>query len=365
LINRLSKYLLLIVLLITAITYPPAAFPAEPLKGFDLLLKKDTGLSDTEKMQWQAIAEGKLKGKGFSFDYSGLLYSILSRAKFDEVALDRGINVALDCILAVQNGGPHEEVEELAVFAFSTDLTPAEITRYALAFHRCNEADVPVNISQELIRHAKERDLPAATFDKMIQGLLTAAQHNVDLEKVALFMLISVDQKLGTVDKIVDDALLDAQKREPTRWKEERRPASSVVTPAKTPSVALDFDTYRRSVESFLGTPYVWGGTDRLGVDCSGFTRLVMKENGYTVPRTSREQSTIGTSIKKEDLRLGDLLFFDTKGAGSVTHVGFYLGGNIVVHASSSKGVTIVLYSDPYLQSRHLFSRRVVRYADR
>lgn len=350
---------------ITAITYPLAAFPGESLKGFDLLLKKDTGLSDAEKRQWQSIAEGKLKGKAFSFDYSRLLYSILSRAKFDEVALDRGIDVALDCILAVQNGGPQEEVEELAEFAFSTDLTPEEITRYALAFHRCNEVDVPGNISQELIRHAKERDLPEVTFDKMIKGLLTAAQHNVDLEKVALFMLISVDQKLGTVDKIVDDALLDAQKREPTRWKEARRPASSAVTPAKTPSVALDFDTYRKSVESFLGTPYVWGGTDRLGVDCSGFTRLVMKENGYTVPRTSRDQSMIGTSIKKEDLRLGDLLFFDTKGAGSVTHVGFYLGGNIVVHASSSKGVTIVLYSDPYLQSRHLSSRRVVRYADR
>lgn len=363
--DHMTKYLLIVIFLITAMTYPPVACPAEPLKSFQSLLKNDTGLSDTERRQWQTLAEGTLKGKAFSFDYSRLLYSILSRAKFDEVALDRGINVALNCILAVQHGGPMEEVEELAEFAFSTDLTQEEITRYALAFHRCNEAEVPGNIPQELIRHAKERDLPAVTFNKMMDGLLTAAKHNVDLEKVALFMIISVDQKLGTIDKIVDDALLDAQRREPTRWKEARRTTPSIITQAKTPSVVLDFDTFKKSVESFLGTPYVWGGNDRLGVDCSGFTLLVMKENGYTVPRTSREQSNLGTAIKKEDLRLGDLLFFDTKGAGSVTHVGFYLGGNIIVHASSSKGVTIVLYSDPYLQSRHLSSRRVVRYTDR
>lgn len=332
------------------------------MSNLSLLLKKDKGLAETEKKQWQITAEEKFKGQKFTFDYSRLIYSVLSRAKFDEVELNRGIKVALDCALAVQQGGPEDEVEDLAVFAFSTELKPDEITRYAIAFHKCNEKGVPPNVAQELIRHAKERNWPAVTFDKIIAGLLTAAQRNVDLEKIALFILISMDQKIGTVDKIVEEALIDARKREPSRWKEVRQPATATPMWAEDIPVALEFDKFRESVESFLGTTYVWGGNDRFGVDCSGFTRLVMKENGYGIPRTSREQAAIGSEVAKDSLRLGDLLFFDTKGAGAVTHVGLYLGGNIIVHASSSKGVTIVLFSDKYLQSRYLYARRVIRY---
>jgi cell wall-associated NlpC family hydrolase len=115
-------------------------------------------------------------------------------------------------------------------------------------------------------------------------------------------------------------------------------------------------------VESFLGTPYVWGGNTRRGVDCSGFTKLVFKENGYAIPRVSRDQAKTGRAVKQKDLKLGDLVFFDTKGEGYVTHVGFYLGGNLMAHASSSKGVIIVLFSNRYFQSRYKGARRIVAY---
>jgi cell wall-associated NlpC family hydrolase len=131
---------------------------------------------------------------------------------------------------------------------------------------------------------------------------------------------------------------------------------------SRTSQIALDYDTLRRSVESFIGTPYVWGGNTRHGVDCSGFTKLVMYENGYVIPRVSRDQAKAGTHVYKDNLKLGDLVFFDTKGRGLVTHVGLYLGGNLLVHASSSKGVTIVLFSDRYFQSRYVTSRRIVSY---
>jgi cell wall-associated NlpC family hydrolase len=127
--------------------------------------------------------------------------------------------------------------------------------------------------------------------------------------------------------------------------------------------VALSFEAFRRSVESFLGTPYVWGGETRQGADCSGFTQLVMKENGYHIPRVSRDQAKTGKKVAEDELKLGDLVFFDTKGEGRVTHVGLYLGGNLMVHASSSKGVIIVLFSNRYFQSRYTGARRVVRYA--
>jgi hypothetical protein len=336
---------------------PVFALAAEPLNSFAMLLKKDKGLTAAEKLQGRAI----------SFDYSHLIYSILSRAKFDEVDIKRAVQVALDCTLAVGNGAPQEEVEELAMLAFATDIKPEEMTRYAIAFHQCNIGGVPVHITQELIGHAREMNWPAATFDKVIGGLLEAARHPVNLEKFVLFMLISVDQNLGTADQIVQDAILDAKLREPARWKElktlKRLPAAE--EDSKTPPVALNYDKFRESVESFLGTPYVWGGTTRAGSDCSGFTSLVMRENDYTIPRTSQEQAKRGTTVSKENLRLGDLLFFDTKGGGSITHVGFYLGGNLMVHAASSKGVTIILFSDKYFLSRFLTARRVIKYSDR
>jgi hypothetical protein len=346
---------------------PSAALAGEPLNNFMMLLKKDKGLMEVEKKNWQRLMEETFQGRIISFDYSRLIYSILSRAKFDEVDIKRGVQVALDCTIAVENGAPQDEVEELAMLAFATDIKPEEMTRYAIAFHQCNVGGVPVHIAQELIGHARGMNWPPATLDKMIGGLLEAARHPVNLEKFVLFMLISVDQHLGTADEIVQDAIRDAKLREPARWKELKttKPPSATEEAPKIPPVALNYDKFRESVESFLGTPYVWGGATREGSDCSGFTSLVMRENGYSIPRTSQEQAKRGAPVSKENLRLGDLLFFDTKGGGSITHVGFYLGGNLLVHAASSKGVTIILFSDQYFLSRFITARRVIRYNDR
>lgn len=365
--KRHLAIIFIVFMVVLQMVAPVFASAGEPLKNFVTLLKKDKGLTASEKNNWQKLMAEKLQGKRISFDYSHLIYSILSRAKFDEVDIKRGVQVALDCTLAVENGAPQDEVEELAMLAFATDINPEEMTRYAIAFHQCNEGGVPVHITQELIGHARGMNWPVNTLGKVIGGLLEAARHPVDLEKFVLFMLISVDQNLGTADKIIQDAILDAKLREPAQWKELKKinPPSATEEASKTPPVALNYDKFRESVESFLGTPYVWGGTTRAGSDCSGFTSLVMGENGYNIPRTSQEQAKRGTAVGKENLRLGDLLFFDTKGGGSITHVGFYLGGNLMVHAASSKGVTIILFSDKYFLSRFLTARRVIRYTDR
>ncbi len=62
--------------------------------------------------------------------------------------------------------------------------------------------------------------------------------------------------------------------------------------------------------------------------DCSGFTQWVYRDVGINIPRVSRDQARVGEYISFEDLRRGDMVFFDTKGEkkGVVTHVGIYLG---------------------------------------
>ena len=87
--------------------------------------------------------------------------------------------------------------------------------------------------------------------------------------------------------------------------------------------------------------PYLWGGTTKKGIDCSAFVReMYEKLHHKYLPRTSREQYAYVTKIKKEDLKMGDLVFF--KASTRISHVGYYLFDSLFVHSSSkSGGVTI------------------------
>lgn len=117
---------------------------------------------------------------------------------------------------------------------------------------------------------------------------------------------------------------------------------------------------------SFIGTPYKYGGTTRSGMDCSGLLLNSFKVIRLDLPRSSQEQSKIGSEVKLKDLEPGDLVFFATgKNKNKVTHVGLVtkkLGKNDVkfIHASSSLGVVETNISGEYYQQRFLGARRVI-----
>ncbi|MDC9580898.1 NlpC/P60 family protein [Xenorhabdus sp. PR6a] len=93
-------------------------------------------------------------------------------------------------------------------------------------------------------------------------------------------------------------------------------------------------------LEQWDGTPYRYGGMDRHGIDCSGFVyRTFYDRFNIRLPRTTHEQTTIGTRISKDDLMPGDLVFFKTGSGKSGLHVGIYDTNNQFIHASTSKGV--------------------------
>ncbi|WP_340616552.1 C40 family peptidase [Xenorhabdus entomophaga] len=96
----------------------------------------------------------------------------------------------------------------------------------------------------------------------------------------------------------------------------------------------------RDQLEQWHSTPYRYGGMDRRGVDCSGFVyRTFYDRFNIRLPRTTSEQTRLGTKISKDDLMPGDLVFFKTGSGESGLHVGIYDTNNEFIHASTSKGV--------------------------
>ena len=108
---------------------------------------------------------------------------------------------------------------------------------------------------------------------------------------------------------------------------------------------------------SFMGVPYVWGGEDPSGFDCSGFIQYVYAKHGINLPRTADIQFNVGTVIKFGQEKPGDLVFFETYCPGP-SHVGIYLGRDYFLHASSSRGVTVDRLSSDFFGPRYLGAKR-------
>jgi cell wall-associated NlpC family hydrolase len=139
---------------------------------------------------------------------------------------------------------------------------------------------------------------------------------------------------------------------------------SSSIAGFVTPTdlhVTKDRDQVMYKVIEYLNTPYLWGGTSKHGIDCSGFIQAVMYQAlGVSLPRTSYEQSNVGVDVAREDLKFGDLLFFDTRGRGRVSHVAMYVGDGYFVHSGSKTGVAVASLDSEFYSRVFLKAKRVL-----
>ncbi|WP_391563809.1 C40 family peptidase [Paenibacillus cremeus] len=113
------------------------------------------------------------------------------------------------------------------------------------------------------------------------------------------------------------------------------------------------------AVNDGLGSPYKYAGTTTRGFDCSGFTSWVFAKFGIDLPHTSKGQSKLGDWVDKDQLRPGDLVFFNTDGSG-VSHVGVFVGDGKFYHSATNQGVTVSNLSDSYYVKRYVTARRVL-----
>ena len=139
--------------------------------------------------------------------------------------------------------------------------------------------------------------------------------------------------------------------------------ASEGEEPVTSPSLGKwsnpeERNLFVRVVKTFLGVTYKLGGSTLRGIDCSAFVKKIYEIFNIQLPRTTREQFSVGRKIEKDKLEEGDLVFF--KRRGNNAHVGIYIGDNQFVHASSSNREVKIDYLDTsYFNKRFLKGVRV------
>jgi cell wall-associated NlpC family hydrolase len=142
------------------------------------------------------------------------------------------------------------------------------------------------------------------------------------------------------------------------------RPAPAPTIRYPTPAqrgLARPNDILFRAI-GLVGTPYHWGGnTPESGFDCSGLIDYVFREvAGVTLPRIVQDIYAVDLdSVPRDHLQSGDLVFFQTFGAGA-SHIGIYVGQDRFVHAPNEGGtVRLDFLSNPYWTKHYVGARRV------
>ncbi|MCQ4307656.1 C40 family peptidase [Pseudomonas stutzeri] len=119
---------------------------------------------------------------------------------------------------------------------------------------------------------------------------------------------------------------------------------------------------------TLVGTPYRYGGSStKTGFDCSGFVGFVFrKEAGLELPRSTREMIKLDApKVARSELEPGDLVFFNNRGRGRVSHAGIYIGDDQFIHSSSSRsgGVRVDSLNDKYWRASFMQAKRVLALA--
>ena len=147
---------------------------------------------------------------------------------------------------------------------------------------------------------------------------------------------------------------------EPT-GKSGRTPAAADAPHVSAPGEGAVGDLILQAV-SLMGIAYRFGGNTPVnGFDCSGFIRYIFQSAGVNLPRSAAEQAQVGHPVSRDELKPGDVLFFNTRGF-NYSHNGLYLGNGRFIHAPrTGKNIEIASLSASYWSGRFNGARRMAK----
>ena len=165
------------------------------------------------------------------------------------------------------------------------------------------------------------------------------------------------DGERATQTETVAETQATTEVSESTETTESTQPEPSPAAVGTSP----DGERIADLAKQYVGYGYSYGGTNpNSGFDCSGFAQYIYSNCGYTIGRTGTQQLGYGTAVSKDELAVGDLLFFNNTSNGSVGHVGIYIGDNMMVHAANSRrGVTTDTIASGYYNNYYYTARRI------
>lgn len=173
-----------------------------------------------------------------------------------------------------------------------------------------------------------------------VESLFANVYAEPDVAKHKPVVTIPFESKLEVVP---DDASHGGKvaKPSPEGWLKVKLPgqttawiqATDVVADPKPRTIPESIELAKR----FLGLPYLWGGSSSFGFDCSGFTQMLVRARGMTMPRDADKQAAWSgvARVERKDLQPGDLLFFGSS-EKDITHTGMYIGDGQFIHDSTS-----------------------------
>lgn len=191
---------------------------------------------------------------------------------------------------------------------------------------RAKEALEEEQAELEERKHQLEEE-KAALDEVLAEKKKQAANYDTQIAKAkqeAAAYKAKIKQQNAEIRKLEEEA----RKKAAAQNKGSGGSTSSIIQSANGSASGKEIANYACK---FIGNPYVYGGTSLTnGADCSGFVQSVYRDCGYSVPRTAGQQRGIGKEVSYANAEPGDLFFY----AG---HVGIYIGGGKIVHASSAK----------------------------
>jgi cell wall-associated NlpC family hydrolase len=192
---------------------------------------------------------------------------------------------------------------------------------------------------------------------------MSKASHSLFAALILLASLQAGQSMAQTVERSNGDALTEQStslEAPVSRFKAATNKLTSSVN-SMSASVVGSTESLIDNAMQLIGVRYRWGGnTPQSGLDCSGFVRYVFNDTfGFLLPRKSSQMSKVGLVVGKEELRPGDLVFFNTM-RHAFSHVGIYVGDNKFIHApSKGKSIRVDDMTKVYWEKRYNGARRM------